>query len=41
LADELDDEARHHYGRALELYEQAKHLVRASTTTKTSWRSSR
>ena len=32
LADELGDEARHHYRRALELYEQAKHLVAASTT---------
>jgi hypothetical protein len=32
LADELDDQARHHYHRALELYEQAKHLVASSST---------
>ncbi len=32
LADELDDQTSHHYGRALEHYEQAKDAVRASTT---------
>jgi hypothetical protein len=33
LADDLDEVARHHYGRALEHYDQAKHLLAASTTT--------
>lgn len=32
LASELDDEAAHHYRRALEHYEQAKDKVRDSTT---------
>jgi phage-related protein len=32
LTDHLDDETAHHYGRALEHYEQAKDAVRASTT---------
>ena len=32
LTDELDDETAHHYGRALEHYEQAKDVVRTSTT---------
>ena len=32
LADDLDDETAHHYGRALEHYEQAKDAVRASTS---------
>ena len=32
LADDLEDDAEQHYRRALELYDQAKHLVAASTT---------
>jgi hypothetical protein len=32
LSDELDDVARDHYRRALEHYDQAKHLLAASTT---------
>jgi len=32
LASELDDEAAHHYRRALEHYEQAKDTIRASAT---------
>ena len=32
LADDLDEEARHHYGRALEHYDQAKQLLASSTT---------